>query len=351
MFNNRNDISFLLVTHDDAESPVVVSKVQRKHLSAEDFPEMDADQIHEDLKVARCKKLLLIFMWVTDDELRLFMGHPEFVSWDITSQTNQEKCDLMAGSGKDGNGKLFSVARAFIPSQKWWVFEVFFRYCVPTMLNPIVLMRTKSQFTDGDSDCYIPLISAIDRRILGGTHSLCGFHGFSLPWKKKVTCDKLEGDLKHAHDWMRSWVFTVEYIAELDLSIEMFFKWIESNKIKRSIGEGKCTKIVDFARVNLLPMKSKLFLAYHLYNENLDERTTTASESMFSAIKKGSAAAKPSMSIDKSAMEQLKGTELRETKRKAHNATQISNTGLWTRLPTSNHLTAHMEGIACMLFD
>jgi hypothetical protein len=39
--------------------------VQRKHLSAEDFPEMDADQIHEDLKVARCKKLLLIFMWVT----------------------------------------------------------------------------------------------------------------------------------------------------------------------------------------------------------------------------------------------------------------------------------------------
>jgi hypothetical protein len=150
---------------------------------------------------------------------------------------------------------------------------------------------------------------------------------------------------------MRSWVFTVEYIAELDLSIEMFFKWIESNKIKRSIGEGKCTKIVDFARVNLLPMKSKLFLAYHLYNENLDERTTTALESMFLAIKKVSAAAKPSMSIDKSAMEQLKGTELRETKRKAHNATQISNTGLWTRLPTSNHLTAHMEGIACMLFD
>jgi hypothetical protein len=144
VFNNRNDISFLLVTHDDAEGLVVVSKVQRKHLSAEDFPEMDADQIREDLKVARRKKLLLIFMWVTDDELCLFMMHPEFVSWEVTSQTNQEKRDLMAGSGKDGNGKLFSVVRAFIPSQKQWVFEIFFSYCVPTILNPIVSMRTKS---------------------------------------------------------------------------------------------------------------------------------------------------------------------------------------------------------------
>jgi hypothetical protein len=72
---------------------------------------------------------------------------------------------------------------------------------------------------------------------------------------------------------------------------------------------------------------------------------------MFSAIKKGPAAAKPSMSIDKSAMQQLKGTELRGIKRKAHNAAQISSTGLWTRLPTSEHLTTHMEGIACTLFD
>jgi hypothetical protein len=62
VFNNRSDISILLVTHDDAEGLVVISKVQRKWLSAEDFPEMDANQICEDLKVAWGKKLLLIFM-------------------------------------------------------------------------------------------------------------------------------------------------------------------------------------------------------------------------------------------------------------------------------------------------
>jgi hypothetical protein len=39
---------------------------------------MDANQICEDLKVAWDKKLLLIFMWVTDNELQLFMMHPEF---------------------------------------------------------------------------------------------------------------------------------------------------------------------------------------------------------------------------------------------------------------------------------
>jgi hypothetical protein len=149
---------------------------------------------------------------------------------------------------------------------------------------------------------------------------------------------------------MQSWVFLVEYVAELDLSIEIFFKWVESNKIKRLIGEVKCTNIVDFARVNLLPMKSKLCLAYCFYDENLDERTTIASESMFSAIKKGPVAAKPSMSIDKSAIQQVKGTELREAKQKAHNAAQVTSSSLWTRSPTLKHLTAHMEGIACMLF-
>jgi hypothetical protein len=75
VFNNRSDISFLLVTHD-AEGLVVISKVQRKQLSAEDFPEMDANQICEDLKVSRGKNLLLIVMWVTDDEMQLFMMHP-----------------------------------------------------------------------------------------------------------------------------------------------------------------------------------------------------------------------------------------------------------------------------------
>jgi hypothetical protein len=125
VFNNRSDISILLVTHDDAEGLVVISKVQRKWLSAEDFPEMDANQICEDLKVAWGKKLLLISMWVTDDELQLFMMHPEFVCWDITSQPSW----LSLARMEMGSCSLF--AHAFIPSQKWWVFKVFFSFCVP----------------------------------------------------------------------------------------------------------------------------------------------------------------------------------------------------------------------------
>jgi len=94
------------VSHDEAEGLFVVSKGHpRKKVHASDFPDLDPLKIREEVSLSRSKKLLVLFMWVHDAELRLFKMHPEVLSWDVTKSTNREKRDLLMATGKDGNGR------------------------------------------------------------------------------------------------------------------------------------------------------------------------------------------------------------------------------------------------------
>lgn len=96
----------MLVSHDTAEGLFVVAKGHpKKKLKASDFPGLDASLIREELRLSPSKKLLVLFMWVHDEELRLFKMHPEVLSWDVTKSTNREKRDLLMATGKDGNGR------------------------------------------------------------------------------------------------------------------------------------------------------------------------------------------------------------------------------------------------------
>lgn len=111
--------------------------------------------------ISASQKLLLIFMWVTDEELRLLSMHPEFLAWDVTSQTNKQKRDLFIGAGKDGNNKGFHACHAFLPSQKRWVFSVMFSLCLPALVGRDVLKRNCLSITDGDRDEFLSLGWAI----------------------------------------------------------------------------------------------------------------------------------------------------------------------------------------------
>jgi hypothetical protein len=55
--------------------------------------------------LSKDKKLLLVFMWVHDEELQLLKIHNEVLCWDVTNKTNREKTDLLMATGKDGNGR------------------------------------------------------------------------------------------------------------------------------------------------------------------------------------------------------------------------------------------------------
>ena len=45
---------------------------------------------------------------------------------------------------------------------------------------------------------------------------LCLYHGFTQSWQRYVTTDKLVGNIKHAHDWIWTWLFVLETVPELE---------------------------------------------------------------------------------------------------------------------------------------
>ena len=164
-FYHRDDVSFLMITHDHDSGFMVVSKVGKKKLSAPNIGEqcVDPDEIRMELKLAKSKKLLLLFMWITDEELRLLKMHPECISWDVTHQTNKQKRDLFVGVAKDGNNQGFHVCHAFLPSQKRWVFSIIFRFCIPSLWGLDIVKRNRLSLTDGDTDEYVPFIAAAQK--------------------------------------------------------------------------------------------------------------------------------------------------------------------------------------------
>ena len=162
---SRDDVSFLMITHDHDSGLMVVSKVGKKKLNVPDIGEhsVDPEEIRLELKLAKSKKLLLLFMWITDEELRLLKMHPESISWDVTHQTNKQKRDLFVGVAKDGNNHGFHVCHAFLPSQKRWVFSIIFRLCIPRLWGLDIVKRNRLSMTDGDTDEYVPFIAAAQK--------------------------------------------------------------------------------------------------------------------------------------------------------------------------------------------
>lgn len=104
-----------MVTHSTGDGLFVVEKGSpRRKLNPTDIPGLDAAEIRARLRLSDSKKLLLLFAWTVDDELRLFRMHPEVHSWDVTKKTNKEKRGLLMATGKDGNGRYEPVRHMFV---------------------------------------------------------------------------------------------------------------------------------------------------------------------------------------------------------------------------------------------
>jgi len=74
---------------------------------------LNADEIRSELTLSKENKLILIFVWITDEELRLVSMFPEFMAFDVTCQTNRERRNMFIGCSKDGNNNGFHRFHAF----------------------------------------------------------------------------------------------------------------------------------------------------------------------------------------------------------------------------------------------
>ena len=75
--------------------------------------------------------LLVLFLYASNEELRVARMHPEFCAADTTFGTNNENKELFTLAFKDGNNKAFNGGRCFIPNTQKWVFAMMFKHCLP----------------------------------------------------------------------------------------------------------------------------------------------------------------------------------------------------------------------------
>ena len=81
----------------------------------------------EETRVAKnCTNIDRLFMsivWVIPQERMLFNLFPEVITVDTVYSTNNEKRALFTMSGKDNNGTMFTILRAFLPNEQAWVYS------------------------------------------------------------------------------------------------------------------------------------------------------------------------------------------------------------------------------------
>ena len=79
-------------------------------------PTYNRQSIWDDSKLGSEGILLLIFLYASKEELRLFHMNPETCTVDKTFGTNVNKKELFTVSGKDANNSALNGARIYIPN-------------------------------------------------------------------------------------------------------------------------------------------------------------------------------------------------------------------------------------------
>ena len=183
-FKQRGDVNFLYVTYRPDEGMLMMTQKKRKQVK--DFSsgknKKELDQSLKQLYIANTlsgdDRLLLFFLYASEEEMRLVRMHPEFACCDTTFGTNNEKKELLTLAFLDGNNKGFNGGKAFIQSSQAWVFDTIFKHCLPLFWGAFITSRLFLIITDGCVQEWTSFIgncrndAAFPNAVLG----LCYFH-------------------------------------------------------------------------------------------------------------------------------------------------------------------------------
>ena len=198
-FQEKEDVSFVMLTHVTGTGYIVENNRGRpkKNIDPSIIP-ISANELRKQLKISKSQKMLLAFAWSTIEEQRMANMFPEFIAFDVTSQTNKEKRDLFLAAGLDGNNKTFVPFHCFMPSGSQWVYKWIYDYAIPLLLGKSFTNRNKLALTDGDFCEYVPLEESISTTECwnNSTHGLCEYHFLFQAWMKDVSVF-----LKHVYNY------------------------------------------------------------------------------------------------------------------------------------------------------
>ena len=88
-------------------------------------------------------EVLLGVGWTIDEDVRVIRKFPEVVKMDCTFSTNREDRPLFNIVSKDSNGKLCTVMRCLLPSEKRAVFHTILNNVIPKVLGETTCANIK----------------------------------------------------------------------------------------------------------------------------------------------------------------------------------------------------------------
>ena len=313
-----NNMDYMVLLHD----PIISAVRNDTHMQdtngvQEDIPFSKEEQIQvEDFVTAnriayKClpKQLLMMGVaWVIPSERILFGLYPEVITVDTTNKTNNEQRPLLTISAKSSTGKMFTVLRAFLPNEQNWVFRWVFSVVLPRMFGHSVLSRIQTIISDGDSQEFGQIDNAIRKYLPHLFRTRCGWHIIEKGWQRKMIDSKCfpkksEFYDKVAHQiksWMYSWMKdSCESKEEYEYSKSLLIKYVQSDYIKKNLGELFIDSFLLFFRQNIEPLEA--FYVFYLRKDlrHYGEYSNSIHEGTNRGLKFNAAPVTPATRLDK----------------------------------------------------
>ena len=132
------------------------------------------------------QEMVVALAYSTPFEIRQFQAFHVVLHIDGTCHSNKERRPLILVTSKDNRGKMFTVLRAFLPSEQAWAFQWLFNTVFPQLLGKKTLSDVKLMVTDGDAQETSQLDYAIKRHFPQVYRQRCVWHVVDRSWKSKL---------------------------------------------------------------------------------------------------------------------------------------------------------------------
>jgi len=266
--------------------------------------DLNIDDIRAQMSINNGQEILLAFAWISEEELSLVKRFPEFFALDVTERTNVEKRSMFLVTGQDGNNKLFIVLHCFMPNAQMDSFNWIYDYAMPLLIGEETLLKNKATITDGENALYSPLVNQTEK--LGpwqnSKHYRCTYHLFTQEWHKKVRCiqvsDAAHDVIEICRRWINSLITEVQHPYQFTHSVEKFGVYLSLNKV--CIGNHAHQQISQIFFTSMMPIDVKWARCHRPLRFDLDQSTSSHTESMNHSLKETTSSTLAGMQLDTS---------------------------------------------------
>ena len=318
-FSKKPDVSFVYVTHD-LNSGFVTSQKRRDDNAATLIEGNDTEYIsvYKDeveawrklLQVGDTQKILVAFAWCHDEELRAANMFPEFLACDTTFGVTKEQRNLFLFAGIDGNNKVFTAFRCFMPSKETRAYNWALRVALRHLLSDTPLLFNQCVATDQELAMYQPLRAMMEHVpcMYHSRHRLDKFHLLTKEWLDKVAMKVSGDDAKTIIQILLNMLTDIfEYVeteAEMNLTLNHFKRYY--NSIKSQLQSVYALKEIEKIAMTI---ENQLKYVCHCYF--IDVTTfgfvgDSIAEAANSGIKQGDVQVASNMTINTSAATQVR---------------------------------------------